>query len=205
MKKYLELIIKALFAGVLIGLAACIFVGCKTYIDAPWGKILGAALFSIGLISVILLDAYLFTGKIGYVDSEAKLADAFIGLFFNLVGAFIIGLIYRGCFGIQTIMDTRLVKTWYQILLDGVGCGALIYLAVELFKHYKSLLVIILPVMAFILANFEHSIATMAFFGMCNFTWLGFGYIILIILGNAIGSLALRWLQIGGTKLLEQK
>ena len=81
--KKIELIFKSVLAGVLIGLAACIFAGCNSAIQAPWGKVLGASLFSIGLISVIFLEAFLFTGKIGYVDSKEKTIDVIIGLAFN--------------------------------------------------------------------------------------------------------------------------
>lgn len=183
-----HVIFNSLLAGILIGLAACIFVACGD-------KLVGSFLFSIGLIAVILLQAFLFTGKIGYVNSKETLKYAVVGLVFNVIAAFIVGLIFRLCNNTQTIFNSRLEKSWYKLLFDGVGCGALIYLAVELFKKKESLLVIILPVMAFILAGFEHSIADAAYYGMCELSWKGLGCIGLVIIGNAIGSLAIRELQ----------
>lgn len=193
--KKIDLIIKSLFAGALIGLAACIFVLTRNAVEGSLGLICGSLLFSVGLISVILLDAFLFTGKIGYVNNKEKLINVLIGLFFNLVGAYLAGLILRGAVGTQTIFNSRLDKEWYRLLVDGIGCGALIYLAVELYKNKQSIILIILPVMAFIIAGFEHSIADAAYFGMCEFNPVGLLDLLIVIIGNAIGSLIIRYLQ----------
>lgn len=194
-----QLIYKSILAGSLIGFAACIFARCQEF-EPPIGKLVGASLFSIGLIAVILLDTYLFTGKIGYVNSKQTLLISVIGLLINLLSAFLIGLIYRYIYGVQPLMATRLLKPWYRVLVDGVGCGVLIYLAVELYKRSSKLICIILPVIAFILAGFEHCIATVAYLGMSTITWRGVLYIILIAIGNAAGSLLIRLLQLAGTK-----
>ena len=55
----------------------------------------------------------------------------------------------------------------------------------------------ILCVMTFILGGFEHSIADMAYYGASELTWKGLGYIGLVVLGNSLGSLAIRYLQLG--------
>lgn len=183
-----KLLLKSVLAGVLIGLAACIYVKCTD-------KLAGSILFSIGLIGVILLQAYLYTGKIGYVDNKQKLKDAMLGLVVNLSTAFCVGLIFRLCNGEQVVMAAKIAKNWYQLLFDGIGCGALIYLAVELYKKSNNILVVILPVMAFILAGFEHCIADAAYYGMCESTWQGLLAIILVIIGNTIGSLLIHLLQ----------
>lgn len=193
---YKELLFKSVLAGWLIGFAACIFVQCQ-YLSQPFGKIIGAGLFSLGLIAVIVLEAYLFTGKIGYVNSKQTIIYALFGLVINLAVAFVVGVLYKMIYGEQIIMNPILAKTWYQTLADGFSCGALIYLAVELYKKCQKLIVVILPVMAFILAGFTHCIATMTYLGMCEFTMKGFIYVMLVVIGNAVGSLTIRFLQEG--------
>jgi len=192
-KDIYNFISRSALAGFLIALAGAIFL-------LTGNKWVGSAMFSCGLIGVILFGAHLYTGKIGYTDSWNSFLRNLIILVINLVVAFLVGLIFRYVVGTSVAMDTRLAKTWYRILLDGVGCGALIYFAVEAYKQTKSLIPVILGVMAFILAGFEHCIADAFYFGACELTWKGFGYLLLVVLGNSIGSLLVRFLQIGFKK-----
>lgn len=57
--------IKAIFAGIMIGIA------CLTSIGAG-GSFPGAILFSIGLMIIVLRGYNLYTGKIGYIKSYKK-------------------------------------------------------------------------------------------------------------------------------------
>ncbi|MCF0108103.1 MAG: formate/nitrite transporter family protein [Bacilli bacterium] len=239
----LQVIAKSAFAGLLIGLAAIVFVLIKQALPEPYGLIVGSCMFSIGLISVILLEAYLFTGKVGYINSKETLINGLISLPVNLIVAFAVGLIFRAIMGTQTLMNAKLALPWYEVLFKGIITGALIYLAVELYKHVKSLIVIILPVMAFILSGSLHCIATgaliylavelykhvkslivvilpvmafilsgslhciaeAAYIGMCELNVNELLYILLVILGNSIGSLIIRGLQLLGTKLIKKE
>ena len=63
-------IFKSMLAGMLIAVAGAVFLSCQTMIpDKSIAKVAGSFLFSIGLIGVLVLEADLFTGKIGYVDT----------------------------------------------------------------------------------------------------------------------------------------
>lgn len=192
-----KLIFKSILAGALIAMAGWIFLICQSLDIGAWSKVVGASMFSIGLIAVILLEANLFTGKVGYINSKQTMINGLIILGMNLVTAFVIGLIYRGTVGISTAMDSRLAKDWYRILVDGIGCGACIYIAVEGYKKSKSLIPVIIGIMAFILGGFEHCIADMFYYGASELTWQGLGYIGLAIVGNSLGSLGARLLQVG--------
>ena len=168
--------------------------------EGDWAKVIGAVLFSLGIISVILFEASLFTGKIGYVNTKKKLLDSLIILVINLMVVFFIGLVYQEIKGPSQAMDSRLAKEWYEILIDAVGTGACIYITVEGYKKTKSFVPVILGIVVFILAGFEHCVADMFFFGTGELTGQGLGYIGLAILGNGIGSLLVRWLQLGFIK-----
>lgn len=203
-------IFKSMLAGMLIAVAGAVFLSCQTIIpDKSIAKVVGAFLFSIGLMGVIVLEADLFTGKIGYVDTWSKLGIASIALVFNLIIAFLIGLLYKGI-NFSSIFangsfpfDSRLAKEWYQLLFDGFICGVLIYLAVELYKKTKSFIPVIMCVMAFILSGAEHSIADAFYLGASKLSLAAFGKLGLIIIGNAAGSLITRWLQRGAEYLNE--
>ena len=189
--------LKSILAGLLIAMAGWIFLVCQSLDLGAWSKVIGAASFSIGLVAVIGLQANLYTGKIGYVSSKQLAIEAFIILIVNLISAFLIGLLYRACIGTSLAMDSRLIKEWYRILIDGFFCGVLIYIAVEMYKKTKSFLPVVLCVITFILGGFEHSIADIFYYGASELTWKGLGYVGLVILGNSLGSLTIRYLQLG--------
>lgn len=186
-------ITKATLAGFLISMAGAIFLRCDN-------KMVGALLFSIGLIGVIVLQANLFTGKVGYVN-KTNLKQLLLMLGINLVVAFLVGLLYRCCIGATSAMDTRITKEWYQLLWDGMVCGVCIYLSIECFKKTNNIITIILPVVAFILSGAEHCVADAFYFGSAALTWDGVLVITLVTIGNALGSLIVRCLQ---TNLFEK-
>ena len=194
-KNIFNLITKSILAGLLISLAGIVYLNC-------FDKIVGSLLFSLGLISVILLEANLFTGKIGYVNSKRSILDSLLILVFNLVAAAIVGLIYRcGSDAAALIVKSKLSifsETWWLTGLKSIGCGAAIYLAVEGYKKSKSLIPVILGVMTFILAGWNHCIADCFYMAAGSSSVLAIPYLLVVIVGNSIGSLLIRFLQLGG-------
>ena len=86
-------------------------------------------------------------------------------------------------------MLTKLVNPLWITFLKAIGCGFLMYLAVDIYKQNKSLIGVFCCIPAFILAGFEHSIADMFFVctsGIFNLDVVIF--IIVVLIGNAIGS-----------------
>ena len=194
-KNVFNLIVKSILAGLLISLAGIVYLNCPE-------KIVGSLLFSLGLISVILLEANLFTGKIGYVNSKQSILDSLLILVFNLVAATIVGLIYRcGSDAATPIVESKLLvfsETWWLTGLKAIGCGAAIYLSVEGYKKSKSLIPVILGVMTFILAGWNHCIADCFYMAAGSSSALAIPYLLVVIVGNSIGSLLIRFLQLGG-------
>lgn len=191
-KQLKQLVSKSTLAGLLISLGATAFLTVDN-------KIVGALLFSIGLTAVILLEANLYTGKIGYVNSKAKLISAALILIQNLLVALVCGLIFystknNGC---ENLWLNKLTKSWYEFLFDSIGCGICIYLSVELYKKTGSIFVIVLGVLVFILSGFEHCIADIFYLSASmSFDLKGILYILIAIIGNSIGSLLIRFLQL---------
>ena len=194
-KNVFNLITKSILAGLLISLAGIVYLNCPD-------KIVGSLLFSLGLISVILLEANLFTGKIGYVNSKRSILDSLLILVFNLVAATIVGLIYRcGSDAAVPVAESKLLvfsESWWLTGLKSIGCGAAIYLAVEGYKKSKSLIPVILGVMVFILAGWNHCIADCFYMAAGSSSVLAIPYLLVVIVGNSIGSLLIRFLQLGG-------
>ena len=187
-----QLVSKSTLAGLLISLGATAFLTADN-------KIVGALLFSIGLTAVILLEANLYTGKIGYVNSKAKLISAALILIQNLLVALVCGLIFYSTKNniCENLWLNKLTKSWYEFLFDSIGCGICIYLSVELYKKTGSIFVIVLGVLVFILSGFEHCIADIFYLSASmSFDLKSILYILIAIIGNSIGSLLIRFLQL---------
>ena len=194
-KNIFNLITKSILAGLLISLVGIVYLNCPD-------KIVGSLLFSLGLISILILEAKLFTGVIGYVNSKRSILDSLLILVFNLVAATIVGLIYRcGSDAAASIAEPKLLvfsESWWLTGLKSIGCGAAIYLAVEGYKKSKSLIPVILGVMVFILAGWNHCIADCFYMAAGSSSVLAIPYLLVVIVGNSVGSLLIRFLQLGG-------
>ena len=191
-KQLKQLVSKSTLAGLLISLGATAFLTVDN-------KIVGALLFSIGLTAVILLEANLYTGKIGYVNSKAKLISAALILIQNLLVALVCGLIFYSTKNniCENLWLNKLTKSWHEFLFDSIGCGICIYLSVELYKKTSSIFVIVLGVLVFILSGFEHCIADIFYLSASmSFDLKSILYILIAIIGNSIGSLLIRFLQL---------
>lgn len=191
MKEIFKLITKSILAGVLIALAGIVYLNCSD-------KVVGAFLFSFGLCLVIILEANLYTGKVGYIKSVDDLSEVLFMLILNVVSAYLVGIL-SGMGPMHdsaaTIVTTKLETEWWITLLKSIGCGICIYGSVEGYKKTKSFIPVILGVMCFILAGFNHVVADAFYIGAARFGSLQ--YLLLVTMGNAIGSILIRLLQRG--------
>ena len=191
MKEVFRLITKSILAGVLIALAGIVYLNCSD-------KVVGSFLFSFGLCLVIILEANLYTGKVGYIKSVDDLSEVLFMLILNLVSAYLVGLI-SGMGPMHdsavAIVTTKLETEWWITLLKSIGCGICIYGSVEGYKKTKSFIPVILGVMCFILAGFNHVVADAFYIGAARVGSLQ--YLLLVAMGNAIGSILIRLLQRG--------
>lgn len=184
---------RSVLAGVMIGLAGVINLSVDN-------KFLGAFLFSFGLITVIAQSLYLYTGKIGMINLSIEWILIPFYIAGNFLGTNIVAWGMRCTrFGsilnqaAQAIAQNKLADNWASILFLSIGCGIMMYLAVKGYQDNSNWLLVVLPVMIFILSGFEHSIANMFYFAMAGeYSLKAFGYIGIMLIGNAIGSLAFK-------------
>ena len=208
--KYLKVLLFGIFAGLAIGLGSLAFTVVSAYLPSVGGKIFASALFSVGLILVCVLGLQLYTGKIGVVfDDREKMVENAINLPImlvgNAIGAFALGILCHFIFkGIPTVADKIVAisvgKTSSEmVLLEGIFCGALVYIAVYLFKNLQNyamkIIGIITAVTLFVYCGFQHCIANMFYFGMA-FNWNidMLWNLLIVILTNSVGALLVRCL-----------
>lgn len=183
--KNIALIIKSIFAGFCIGIGA--------YLYLQVGGITGALLFSIGLLSILLLNYKLYTGFIGYVENLKDLLTAlkiFIG---NVIGCCLFPFRHEQAIN---LINLKMAIPLHIIFCKAIICGILIYIAIEAWKTKREWITM-LAVASFILCGAEHSIADICYLVISNlhFTLQHLLMIIVIVIGNGLGSYFARLAQ----------
>ena len=206
--KYLKVLLFGIYAGLAIGLGSLVFTIVSAYLNNTGGMIFASALFSIGLILVCTLGLQLYTGKVGVVfDNREQLKENAINLPImlagNAIGAFGLGIICHFVFmNIPEVADRILAISLGKtnsttVFLQGIFCGALVYIAVYFFKNLQNwamkIIGIITAVTLFVYCGFQHCIANMFYFGMA-FNWNidMLWNLLIVILTNSIGALLIR-------------
>lgn len=176
-------LIKSILAGIFIG------IGCNIYLSCD-NKYIGSLLFTIGLITILYFSFNLYTGKVGYIlnNNSKYIITLLIILLGNIIGAIFIGLLFPNNLAI-ILCNNKLSLSYYNILIKSIMCGLLIYIAVDSYIKNKNILLTIFCIPTFILSGYEHSIADIVYFSMARmFNIQTILFLIIVILGNAIGS-----------------
>ncbi len=223
----LPLLMLGVLAGAFIGLGAMLFVLVKS--DASLGfaasAIGGGLVFSLGLLLVVVAGAELFTGNNllamawadGRISSYEVLRNWVLVCAANFAGAAGLALLVYasghtalngGAVG-QTVVKIALAKQELPALeafLRGVLCNVLVCMAVWMAMAGRSVVdkavAVVPPIMAFVAAGFEHSIANMylmplamllqqagALAASAPVTWSGMlGNLLPVIAGNLVGG-----------------
>lgn len=187
MVEWLKSFSKSILAGCAISIGAMVFVG----VGGGW---IGATLFSIGLYLVLWYGLNLYTGKVGYANSFKDIVSLIIIFIGNLIGC---ALSFATPFS-QMAADmaaAKLALPLWLVFVKAIICGILIYAGVDQYKKQKQYAPII-AVPAFILAGAEHCIADICYFIMARTISIEvIVFILVVVIGNAIGSLLWRFLS----------
>jgi formate transporter len=149
-------------------------------------KFLGGAVFSVGLMLVVIAGAELFTGNTLMVSSVMSREISFgtmtrrwgVVFFANFLGSIFLTTLFfysglwktgDGALGLAAvkIANTKVNLTFAEALWRGIGCNWLVCLAVWMALAARQtigkIFAIFFPVMAFVTLGFEHSVANMYF------------------------------------------
>ena len=194
-----------ILAGVMVSLGGAVLLSVDD-------RYIGAALFSIALLSICYFGFNLYTGKVGFLwnaHGREELSMAFLGLVGNFLGTLLIGVLIGAA--LPQLRETalaacekRLTQLPMQSLLRGFFCGILMYTAVWIYREKKTVTGILFCIPVFILSGFEHSVADMFYFALAGLYQLrALLFLLLVVLGNSLGGLFIPAVQSlkGGCKL----
>lgn len=181
-----QLIKRAVLAGILVGIGVVV----NSSVD---NRYIGAMLFSFALLTIIKCSLNLYTGKIGFYQSQ-KPGNLAVMLCFNLVGVLFptlgVALCRESVYeAIVTASAVKFGNTVVQLLVYGILCGVLMFVAV----YAKDTVITVFCIMIFILSGFEHCIADFIYL-VLNFSPEHLVKFAVIILGNSVGSIAIHFL-----------
>lgn len=183
--KILPCAVRGILAGLMISIGGYVFLGCEN-------RVVGALFFTVGLITITLFGFDLYTGKVGYwlSQSGAERGQTLLSLPCNAIGCLLAGLARQPAGAVLALCEARLAKAPLTLLVDGVFCGILIFICVEIYKTRGTVLGILICIPTFILCGFEHSVADIFYFANARiFSGQAVVVVLLVALGNAIGAL----------------
>jgi len=190
---FLQMLILGIFAGCYIAFGAelCTMVvtGTSAKLGLGMAKFMGGAVFSVGLMLVVIGGAELFTGNNLMTIGLSRGQFGVTGVVYNWVIVYIAnflgsvllvyimyksGLWHTGGNAVGTtavnIAAGKVNLSWAEAFYRGIGCNWLVCLAVWLAFAAKDVVGkifgIFFPIMAFVASGFEHCVANMYFIPM---------------------------------------
>lgn len=178
-------------------------------------KLLGASVFPVGIILVVIAGAELFTGNclisLAVINRNEKMRKLIKNLCLvftgNLIGSLLLAFLLSnsGLYNTATasqaiaIAESKANLPMVEAIIRGIFCNILVVLAVWMQTGSKDIsgkiLAMWFPVMLFVLSGFEHSIANLYFIPLGIFlggqvTWVEMfiNNIIPVTIGNLIGG-----------------
>lgn len=210
---------KILLLGVLAGAFIALGGAVATVAGACASEnaiLIKGAVFPLGLMLVVICGAELFTGNCLLVapllnrDIKVKglLKNWGLAYFGNFIGAVLIAVLvvysntYSGNVGVAAVslVAAKSELNFGVALLKGILCNILVCLAVWMAMASKTaagkMLAVYLPVFAFVVCGFEHSVANMFYImsavmidgGAFNFGYALLNGLLAPTIGNIIGG-----------------
>ena len=182
----LKLFVLGIMAGLFIGIGAAAYYLAIATIGGGLGKLVGACFFPVGLLLVLVAGSELFTGNCLLVIPALQKEVPFTGVLKNWVFVYLgnfVGstlLAFLFVFGhspslldgavldtVMSVAEGKVALSFSDAFIRGILCNIIVCLAVWMSFAGKTVAskfaAIYLPVMTFVLAGFEHSVANMTY------------------------------------------
>lgn len=214
----IRMLLLGIFAGFFIGLGAfgdIVAMQTMNNIDIGLMKLIGASVFPVGLMLVIIAGAELFTGNclmtMSVMDKKITLVEMLRNWIFvflgNFLGAILLAyLIFKSDLLQNNVLElaanigeAKLSLSFQAAFIRGTLCNIVVVLAVWLGAASLDIISRIFaswfPIMLFVLSGYEHCIANMFFIPLAKFAGINVSWwtiwsknLIPVTLGNILGG-----------------
>jgi len=218
-KSFVEKAILGFIGGAMISLGYLLYIRVISSVVHELGSLaswIGACVFPIGLIVILMAGGELITGNMMAVSAAwfakkvtlKELANNWVIItIFNLLGAFFVAFVFGRFVGLLdgepfkeetiAIAQAKVTMPFFKALVSGIGCNWFVGLALWLSYGAKDaagkFFSIWFPVMTFVAIGFQHSVANAFVIPAAIFeggaTWMDFvTNFIPVYIGNIIGG-----------------
>jgi formate transporter len=215
----LSMLVLGFLGGAFISLGFLLDIRVIAGAPKEWGSIasfVGATIFPVGLVMVILAGAELLTGNMmavplarfaGKIKTSEMILNLVIITLANFVGAVfvayffghVVGLTHSGVYldKLVDLADHKLQDSFLKAFISGIGCNWLVALAVWITYSADNvsgkILGLWFPIMAFVAIGFQHVVANMFLIPAAifegHFSWgQYFPNFAAVWLGNLVGG-----------------
>lgn len=214
-KRFIILLVQGILAGMYISFGGiAYFKLAATTADPGLGAFLGALVFPLGIIAILLMQAELYTSDsmvmIAVYDKRTTfvkiLKILMLILFANMLGAIFVALLSHGAniysetvlTFINAKVEHKVHMTPIELMASGILCNILVStsvcLAYSCRDEIAKVIVVWLGITVFVLSGTEHVVANMyylftAYWGGADITLIDIFYNLSIVaVGNFIGG-----------------
>ncbi len=205
--KWYKSLMLAILAGIFISFGGIASTAVSSEISGGFSTLVKGLVFPVGLILVVVCGAELFTGNCllisPLVSRDIKLSKTLkswgIVYLGNLIGSVLIAVLVVYSHVQSETVATACVNvakakcnmTFFDAFLRGILCNMLVCLAVWGAMASKTvagkIMALYMPVLAFVVCGFEHSVANMYFLSSGLMTASEYGFFVSELnVGNAI-------------------
>ncbi len=198
-------------SGIMIGVGGTAFL-LALNLDPKWGKLVGAVLFSLGILCIVMFEMKLFTGLISDIPEMGaknlwKLPVCFVA---NMLGVLFAAILvfYSPVSEVvipqaQNLMSAKLnAELWpIKALSSSIFCGFLITLSIGAVnyaprKGLSTTVGVMFPIIVFAFCGFDHSVANTLYFFLTGFSGQAVAYLLICVIGNILGGVILPILSL---------
>lgn len=216
LSSYKKTIILGFLAGMYISIGYALYLKVLSASDSEWAGLVGSFLFPIGLLLIVVAGGDLFTGNIldvavAYLLKKIPfkllvrnwvvvflsnaLGAAFFAYTFGEVLGFSDALVASGT--LEYAINGKLSGSPFEMIVSGMLCNILVTLGIWLSNSSKSnvgkMILLWVPIAAFVYLGFQHSVANLYLFASGLFAGVvTFGPVLsnllFVVIGNIIGG-----------------
>ena len=212
--QFISFCLMSFCSGVMIGIGGTAFLlACSMNIEEKLlAKLIGAFLFSLGILCIVMFEMKLFTGLISYIPEMGaknlwKLPVCFLG---NMLGVLFTSiLIYFSPLSSivkeqsTALMAGKLAAEFWgaKALCSAILCGFLITLSIGAVnyaprKGLSTTVGVMFPIIVFAFCGFDHSVANTLYLFFHGFGGNAIPYLLVCVAGNILGGVILPILSL---------
>lgn len=191
----IDKLVKSILAGISISIGAVIYLLCTN-------KIVGALLFSVGILMVMEFKLLLYTGYVPTQRENQSTKEYIINSTFVFIGNLVGGAITAALLALtrlqgdlwkatNAVCNVKLNDNLLSVFILSIFCGIIIAGIVRATNLKHRVLYVAMMIATFILCGYEHVVANSFYFSFSLklFTFKGVLFMLVCFLGNFVGGL----------------